>query len=268
MSAATREAVSVGPFVGPRCLRAALHLLRSRRELWIWAALPMLLNMAAFAVAAAVFFSQLDALTSWAQGWLSVADPDSWFGWIWVAPLRAAAWLARGVLVLLFAVATYLTFTLVGGVIASPILDTLSHRVELARTGEVAGQEGPVLASALRSVIEEGKRVLFFATVQLAILALGLVPGLQVVVPFLALGFGAWFLPLEYTGYALDRRGVSFRERRAWLWRHRGAMLGFGSAALPTFLVPGLNFLCLPWLVTAGTLLALEVGPPRSGRSG
>ena len=41
-------------------------------------------------------------------------------------------------------------------------------------------------------------------------------------------------------------------------------MLGFGGSAFATFLVPGLNFLCLPWLVTSGTLLALEVGPPGS----
>jgi hypothetical protein len=39
-------------------------------------------------------------------------------------------------------------------------------------------------------------------------------------------------------------------------------MLGFGAAALGTFLVPGLNFLCLPWLVTAGPLLALDVRVP------
>ena len=36
------------------------------------------------------------------------------------------------------------------------------------------------------------------------------------------------------------------------------------GARLPigTFVVPGLNFLALPVLVTAGTLLALDLGPP------
>ena len=77
-----------------------------------------------------------------------------------------------------------------------------------------------------------------------------------------ALLFTMLFLPLDYTGYLLDRRDVPFCTRRGWVWRHRRAMLGFGAAALGTFLVPGLNFLCLPWLVTAGTLLALDVRVP------
>ena len=77
-----------------------------------------------------------------------------------------------------------------------------------------------------------------------------------------ALLFTMLFLPLDYTGYLLDRREIPFRTRRGWVWRHRRAMLGFGAAALGTFLVPGLNFLCLPWLVTAGTLLALDVRVP------
>ncbi len=39
-------------------------------------------------------------------------------------------------------------------------------------------------------------------------------------------------------------------------------MGSFGGLALLSFAIPGLNFVCLPWLVTAGTLLALDVGPP------
>jgi uncharacterized protein involved in cysteine biosynthesis len=39
-------------------------------------------------------------------------------------------------------------------------------------------------------------------------------------------------------------------------------MFGFGATAFVSFLVPGLNFVCLPLLVTAGTRLALEIGPP------
>ncbi len=91
---------------------------------------------------------------------------------------------------------------------------------------------------------------------------LALIPGAQ---PFALAGaalFTMLFLPLDYTGYVLDRREVRFRQRRAWVWGHRQTMLGFGAAALVSLLSPGLNFLCLPWFVTAGTLLALEVGPP------
>ncbi len=77
-----------------------------------------------------------------------------------------------------------------------------------------------------------------------------------------------FFAPLHYTGYLLDRRGIPFRERRRWLWQHRRAALGFGAAALSSFLIPGLNFVCLPWLVCAGTLLALELDAPAGSRGG
>jgi hypothetical protein len=42
-------------------------------------------------------------------------------------------------------------------------------------------------------------------------------------------------------------------------------MLSFGGFALALYALPGLSFVCLAWLVTAGTLLALEVGGRRLG---
>jgi len=42
-------------------------------------------------------------------------------------------------------------------------------------------------------------------------------------------------------------------------------MVGFGGAAFGTGLVPGLNFLMLPTLVVAGTLLVLRYPPPHAG---
>jgi CysZ protein len=253
-----------GLLAGPRSLRVALRTLRAHRELWSWALAPLALNLITFALAAVVFLAYLEPLTAFAQAWLAVDDPRAWYQWIWVAPIRALAWLVRWLLILLFALATYFAFTLVGGVLASPFLDVLSRRVEVIARGEAPEASGSALAQALRSLGEEAKRIGFFAGVQLGVLALGLVPGLQLVSAVAVITIAALFLPLDYTGYALDRRGVRFRERRRWLWHHRGPMLGFGGAALLTFAIPGLNFLCLPWLVTAGTLLALEVGPPNS----
>jgi CysZ protein len=222
-------------------------------------------NLVTFALAASVFLTYLDPLAAAVQGWLAVGDPAAWYGWIWVAPIRALAWLVRWLLILLFGIATYFAFTLIGGVLASPFLDVLSRRVEVIARGEAPEASGSAVAQALRSLGEEAKRIGFFAGIQLLVLALGLVPGLQLLSAVGVIAIAALFLPLDYTGYALDRRGVRFRQRRRWLWQHRGAMLGFGGAALLTFAIPGLNFLCLPWLVTAGTLLALEVGPPEPG---
>jgi CysZ protein len=242
-------------------------MLSRERSLWIWCALPVVINLIALALGIVLFFTYLlDPLSVAVSDWLEIADPERWYQWLWVAPLRLLSWLARWAIAALFALLLYMVFVLLGGVLAAPFLDVLSRRVEALRTGRVAdaGSEGLVAAFrvGMRAILEEGKRVVFFLGVQAAILALGLVPGLHLFAAVAWLAAAAAFLPLDYAGYLLDRRGVRFRERRRWIWRHRGPMLTFGLAALGTFAVPILNFLCLPWLVTAGTLLALEVGPP------
>ena len=85
-----------------------------------------------------------------------------------------------------FGVAIYFAFTAIGGVIAAPFLDVLSERVERLARGAAPPQApdvAAVLRRAGRSVIEEGKRVAFLLALQRALLAIGLVPGLQ---PFAA----------------------------------------------------------------------------------
>ena len=257
---------SRGFFAGAASLSAALRLLRSHSELWIWCALPLLVNLVALALAVAVAWNYLDPLSARLEALLPTADPSVWYAWLWVGPLRALAWLLKWILLVFFLIAIYFLFTLLGGVLASPFLDVLSQRVERLRTGAMLEevQEGlrARLGGALRVVLEEGKRALFLLGGELVFVLIGWVPGLQPLALVGALLFALLFMPLEYTGFLLDRRGIPFRTRRRWLWRQRRVMLGFGATALGTFLVPGLNFLCLPWLVCAGTLLALDVGVP------
>jgi CysZ protein len=249
-----------GLLAGPAALGAAFRLLLSRSELWRWCVLPMLLNLALFAGALAVFFGYvLDPLAASLRSSLDVGDPSAWYAWLWVGPLRALGWALRWVLIALAALAVYMTFAVVGGVLASPFLEALSARVERIHTGAAAQVEEPLLASAWRALREAAKRAGYVALLYLGIFLVGLVPGLQPVATLAFAGVSAAFLALDYTSFALDRRGVTFRQKRRWLWQNRGAMLGFGGVGLLTLLVPGLNFACLPWLVTAGTLLATDL---------
>jgi CysZ protein len=254
--------------IAPRVLARAARLLWRERSLWPWAALPFLLNALAFGLAAALFVTHLDSLAAPVERVFDVARPSAWYGWLVVGPLLLFAKLVRALLLVALALAIYATFTLVGGIIAAPFLDSLSARVERLATGREPAQE-PGFAAALRragrSVREEAKRVAFFVASQLACIALGLIPGLQPLAAGLSLAFSALFLPLVYTGFALDRRGVPFAARRRWVTSHALDMLGFGGVALALFLVPGLSFLSLPWLVSAGTLLVVELGAPGSG---
>jgi CysZ protein len=250
---------------GPRVLGRGFALLRAQPSLWPWALLPFLLNLAAFGLAIWAFAANLDALAGPIERALDPGEPSAWWGWAWAGPLLLLAVLTRWILLAALGVAIYFLFTVLGGVIAAPFLDVLSERVERIVAGEPAGSGGgfaDFVSGAVRSIVEEGKRTAFFLVVQFGILLFALVPGLQPVAAVASLVFTALFLPLDYTAYALDRRRVSFRARRRWIGAHRAEMLGFGTFGLALFFVPGLSFLCLPWLVTSGTLLVLELGAP------
>ena len=252
-----------GPTWGALRIPAAVGLLRRERSLWALCALPFALNLALFATGLVVFLAYgWEPASAQIEAWLAVSDPTAWYQWLWVAPLRALAWLIRGLLLLALLFAVYFLFTVVGAVVAAPFLELLSQRVERLQTGALHTTGSGAVRSAFRVMAAEGKRTLFFVAVWLVILAVGFVPGLQLVAGAAGVLFAALFLPLDYTGHLLDRREIPFRSRRRWLWRHKRPMVGFGAAALATFLIPGLNFLALPVLVTAGTLLALELGTP------
>lgn len=257
---------SLGLLAGLSCIPRALRLLRAERELWPLCGLPLALNLLAFALGIWLFFAYLlDPASAAAESLLALREPSAWYAWLWVGPLWLLSWLARWVLIAVFAVVSYFLFTAVGAVLASPFLDALSRRVErITMRAELQPAVGGI-GAALRVVREEGKRVLCLLLVQLGFVLLGLVPGLQPLALGGSLLFAALFLSLDYTGYLLDRRAISFRARRRWLWQHRRPLLGFGTTALGTLFVPGLNFLSLPVLVTAGTLLALDLGVPSAG---
>ena len=88
---------------------------------------------------------------------------------------------------------------------------------------------------------------------------LGLIPLLAPFTVAAATLFTILFPPLQYAGFTMDRRLLSFAQRRHLVWQHRGLMLGFGTAAFLTLLIPLLNFVCLPILVVGGTRLFLHM---------
>jgi CysZ protein len=252
-----------GLLAGPSVLRRAFALLWRERSLWPIAALPFFVNVSAFGLAIWAFVANLEAIAGPIERALDVGEPSVWYGWLWVGPLLVLALAVKGLLLIALAVAIYFGFTVVGALVAAPFLDLLSERVERIVVGGTPGARtlGESLRLAARSLVEEGKRTAFFLAVQLGLLLFGLIPGLQPVAAAASLAFTALFLPLDFTAYSLDRRRVPFRARRRWIWAHKREMLGFGAFGLALFFVPGLSFLCLPWLVTSGTLLVLELSP-------
>lgn len=244
----------------------AVSLLRRHRALWVPAAIPVGLSGLALLTSLGLLVEYAGEIYGFAAGRLPVFEAEGWLSWLWVGPAKLAMAMLAGLFFALVAAVGVVAGLAVANVLASPFLDILSRRVEQIVTGRIEENEGggvgDLLRDALRAIGNELQRLFFFALVWLALLAVGIaLPAGQVVAPPALLLVTLVFLPLDYSGYALDRRRLSFRTRRAWILSNLPTMLGFGTAALLLLWVPGLNLLMLPALVTGGTLLALRWPP-------
>ncbi len=245
----------------------ALGLLRRHRGLRRLAAVPLALSLLLTTAALALLVAFSGEVYGFLTGWMPVLQAEAWVAWIWIGPARVLLAVLGGLLFLLSVAGSVVAAGLVASVLAAPFLDALSQRVERIAAGRLPDEApfgfGALLAELRRTVICELQRVVYFAALWGSILAAGLlVPGGQLVAPPVLVALTVLFLPLDYAGHLLDRHGLSFRARRAWLRANLAAVTGFGVAAFGICLVPGLNFLLLPVLVTAGTLLAAR-HPPR-----
>ena len=247
----------------------ALGLVRRRRDLRRLAAVPLALSLLLVTVALALLTAFAGEVHGFLTGWMPVLEADSWFSWIWIGPARLFLGILGGLLFLLAVAGSVVGAGLAASVVAAPFLDALSQRVELIEAGELPDAAlsgfGALLAELRRTVVCELQRVVYFAVLWGSIFAAGvLVPGGQLVAPPVLAVLTILFLPLDYAGHLLDRRQLPFRARRAWLRENLASTVGFGVAAFLTCLVPGLNFVLLPALVAAGTLLAVRHPPTDS----
>lgn len=252
---------------GAALLPRAFSLLRERRELWGPAALPAVLTALCLGVAGALVYANAGDLLGAIADALPRFEAAAWYSWLWIGPARALIWLARLGLFAAAAAAAALAAVVVATLLASPLLDVLSQRVERVLAGGAVGDDegasvSGVARDALSALSNEARRLGFFAAAWLAITLVGLlIPFGAALVPAALAAVAIAFLPLEYAGFALDRRRIPFAGRWAWLSRQRPKALGFGAAGFAVGLVPGLNFLLLPVLIVAGTVLVLEFPP-------
>jgi uncharacterized protein involved in cysteine biosynthesis len=252
---------------GARFHFEAWQMLRRERSLWAVALVPFLASAALCTAALVALVVYAGPLHAFVTGWMPVVTADSVIAWLWVAPARVLL-AALGFVLFLAASASALVLAfLLASVLSAPFLDALSRRVEALTLGGVegagSGGVGGLVRDAARAAREELRRVVFFLLLQGCIVLVGfLLPGGQLVAAPALVLVTMLFLPLSYAGYTLDRRGVPFATRRRWIVDEAPLMLGYGGSAFLAFLVPGLNFLFLPVLVSSGTLLALRHPPP------
>lgn len=138
--------------------------------------------------------------------------------------------------------------------LAAPALDLLSTRVEARRRGPIPSRSRGLPWELLQSL---GGALYFLAAAPLAFL-ISLIP---LVGPVLGVLWAARALAFQLTDGALARRGLAFRDRRAWHREWRAESMGFGLAGLIALVVPFANFLLGPVLTVGGTMLVLDLEP-------
>jgi uncharacterized protein involved in cysteine biosynthesis len=235
---------------GVRYFARGLGWVARRPGQWLFGLIPAFIVLVLYTVA-------LTFLGLYLSDLVKAASP---FADHWSSGLRDATRLLMGVL--MFAAAlmiSIVTFTGVTLVVGEPFYEGISGRVERSVGGvppEVDVSLGRQLTRGIGDALIVAVVTGVFAVV---FFALGFVPVVgQTVVPVVAACVSGYFLTLELTSIALERRGLRRRDRFALLRRNRGLAVGFGASVFVVFLIPLGAVLAMPGAVAGGTLLARE----------
>ncbi|RVX43474.1 CysZ protein [Nonomuraea polychroma] len=169
--------------------------------------------------------------------------------WSWRELFRTLVGIALFLGGLALAVVTFAAVTLA---IGEPFYEKLSSAVDVL-AHEVDQPFWRTLPRSIRDSLVTLFYVLLF-TVPLFIMGFVPVVG-QTVVPVLGAAVSGFFLTVELTTLALERRGMARKQRFALLRANKASALGFGVAVFVLFLVPFVAVIAMPAAVAGAALL-------------
>ncbi|MEV0372738.1 EI24 domain-containing protein [Streptomyces sp. NPDC050636] len=223
-------------------------------------------------IALALYAGVLTMLALWSGDIAAWATP---FADDWGSPWQG---LLRGLfVVLLFAgglMLSVLTFTAVTLLIGDPFYESLSEKVEESEGSCPESPDRPLWQEiwiALRDSVHVLLRALGFGII---LFALGFVPVIgQTVIPAIGFCVSGFFLAVELTSVAMQRRDIPVRERLRMLRGRKALAVGFGTPIVLLFLVPFVAVILMPGAVAGATLLVRDLvpgeeQPPGDGETG
>ncbi|MET9292993.1 EI24 domain-containing protein [Streptomyces sp. NPDC003077] len=218
---------------------------------WGFGLLPALITLVLYAGA-------LGALVFWGGDLAAWATP---FADDWGSPWRG---ILRGVFVaLLFAgglLLSVLTFTAVTLVIGEPFYEKLAERVEESEGGCPPGPELPLWRELWTALTDSVYVLLRAAGFGILLFALGFIPVIgQTVIPAIGFCVSGFFLTVELSTVAMQRRGIPVREQMRMLRGRKALAVGFGTPVTLLFLIPFVSVLLMPGAVAGATLLVRDL---------
>ncbi|MGG7574584.1 EI24 domain-containing protein [Streptomyces sirii] len=223
-------------------------------------------------IALVLYAGVLTALAIWSGDIAAWATP---FADDWGSPWQG---LLRGVFVaLLFAgglMLSVLTFTAVTLLIGDPFYESLSEKVEESEGHCPPGTDRPLWQEIWIALRDSVHVLLRAAGFGILLFLLGFVPFIgQTVIPAIGFCVSGFFLAVELTSVAMQRRDIPVRERLRMMRGRKGLAIGFGTPLVLLFLIPFIAVVLMPGAVAGATLLvrdlvADEEEPPATDPAG
>ena len=219
-----------------------------RRYVWI----PLAINVLVFVGLGWLLFG---TFTDWMVS-LSVFEQfrDVWL----VSKLES---LLRFLLGAILVVTLLFTFTLVANLIGAPFNSLLAEKVEARLTGIPSSQDGSVsflIKSIPQTLASEIAKLLYLVLWMIPIGIAHLIPGINILAPFLLFLFGAWMFALEYIDYPMGNHGLGFGKVKKAVKTKRSTAMGFGSVVALLSAIPIVNLMVMPLAVASATVLYVE----------
>ena len=211
-----------------------------RPQLRTFLIIPVLINLVLYSVALVLGYIYIEELIA--------RFIPSWLEWL--------SWILWPLFFISFFIAGFFTFTVLANMLAAPFYGKLAAKT----LSLITGQPGAVTEQPLAKVMAaEFRRVGYLATRALPLLLLSIIPGINIIAPFLWALFGAWGMALEYMAYPLENEGVLFSEQKQLLKSLRLGALSFGGITLMGLTLPLLNIVVAPAAVIGATIYMHEV---------
>lgn len=241
----------VSPMVGAAYLIRGLALL-TKPGVRFYAVIPLLINITLFALGVWYGLVQFQSLLDWVTGSL----PE----WAWLQWIR---WILIPLFLLTMGVGIFFTFGMMANIIGAPFNSLLAQRVEIHLRGEgiAIGENWGMKELFVRLpalIWSEINKVLYTLLWTIPFLLLFLVPGVNMLAPFLWLLFSAWILAIQYGDIPMGNHDMTGKEVRNRLRQYRTMSLGFGGMTLLMNSLPFINFLVMPTAVAGATILWVE----------
>jgi CysZ protein len=214
--------------------------LLGRPELRSFLIYPVLINLVLYSGAFALGYHYISQF-------MAHFIPE-WLQWL--------SWMLWPLVFLSFLIIVFFSFTVIANLFAAPFYGKLATKTRSIITEQQSPTVEPPLAKVMAA---EFRRAGYLFTRALPLIVLFVIPGINIIAPFLWALFGAWAMALEFMAYPLENEGVLFSEQKQLAKDMRLGALSFGGVVMVGLTLPLLNLVVAPAAVIGATLYVNDI---------